>query len=249
MVKKTILFWIPAVALMLLGMACLSVPGFRFSAVVCFCAAAVVLCYWLFSLRPEKWIRRIRRWMTIVLTVGVVLAAVTLGFVVDAGKGDPEALCDYVIVLGAGVNGTQPSLILQERLTATLDYMEKYETAVCIVSGGQGPGEEISEAACMQGYLVEHGIEPERIWMEDRATSTWENIDYSLTLMEEKTGQRPAVAGMISNEFHLLRAGMMAKEQGLDIVGIPAETSWVSLKINYYLREIVAIWKYMILGG
>ena len=248
MVKKTILFWIPA-ALVLLGIGCLGVPGFRFSAVVCFGAAAVVLCYWLLSLGSGKTARRIRRCLTVLLIIGGFLAAVTFVFIAEDGTGDPERTCDYVIVLGAGVNGKDPSLILRERLEAAESYLKANENVICIVSGGQGSGEEITEAACMQNYLISNGIEPERIWMEDKATSTWENIKFSLELIREKTRQNPSVAGIVSNEFHLPRAGLMAEKQGLEIVGIPAETSWVSLRINYYLREIVAVWKHMIFGG
>lgn len=153
-----------------------------------------------------------------------------------------------MIVLGAGVNGTQPSLILWERLEATRAFLQSNEDAICVVSGGQGPGEDITEAACMQAYLVEHGIDPERIWMEEKATSTWENIGFSLELIEEKTGQRPQTAGIVSNEFHLYRAGLMAQRQQLTAVGIPAETSWVSLRVNYFLREIAAVWKLIVLG-
>ena len=101
----------------------------------------------------------------------------------------------------------------------------------------------------MQAYLVKHGIEDSRIWMEEKATSTWENLSYSMALIEEKTGARPSCVGIVSNEFHMFRAGLMAKEMGLEMVGIPAKTSWVSLRINYFVREIVGVWKHFILGG
>lgn len=249
MIKKAILFLVPAVVLILLGIGYGNVPGFQFSAVLCFGAAAVAVCYWLLSIRPGKTALWMRRCLTVLLVVGILLAAVTFLLIADEAAGDPETARNYVIVLGAGVNGKNPSMILQERLTAAQAYLETHPEAICIVSGGQGAGEEITEAACMQNYLVNNGIAPERIWMEERATSTWENIAYSLELIEEKAGRRPATVGMISNEFHLLRAGLMAEKQGLEIVGIPAETSWTALRINYYLREIVAIWKFIIFGG
>ena len=120
---------------------------------------------------------------------------------------------------------------------------------ICIVSGGQGPGEDITEAKCMYDSLVSRGIDPTRIWQEDKSTSTRENIRFSLALIEENTGSRPAQAAVISNEFHLFRAGLFAKEQGLDMIGVPAKTTWFSLRANYFLREIVAVWYYTILGG
>ena len=101
----------------------------------------------------------------------------------------------------------------------------------------------------MYNDLTGKGIDPERVWMEDNATNTRENIAYSLALIEEKTGVRPDTTGLISSEYHLFRAGLFAREQNLTAVGIPAKTSWFSLRLNYFLREIVAVWYYVILGG
>jgi len=85
--------------------------------------------------------------------------------------------------------------------------------------------------------------------MEDRSTSTWENFRFTLDLIEEKTGTRPEKLGVISSEFHLFRAGLFAKDCGIEAVGIPASTRWLSLKINYFLREAAGVWHYLILGG
>ena len=249
MKKKTIWFWIVAAFFVVLSVGFFGFPGYRFSGFLCLGAAALVLCYWFFAIYPCKTTKWLRRILTIFLILGLLAAAVTGVCIANAGTGDDSASCEYVIVLGAGVNGTQPSLILWERLQATLAYLQSHKNAICVVSGGQGSGEDITEAACMQTYLTEHGIDPERIWMEEKATSTWENIRFSLDLIEEKTGQRPKTAGIVSNEFHLYRAGLIAKRQQLTGVGIPAETSWVSLRVNYFLREIVAVWKLIILGS
>ena len=101
----------------------------------------------------------------------------------------------------------------------------------------------------MQAYLVKHGIEDSRIWMEEEATSTWENLSYSMALIEEKTGRRPEQIGLVSSEYHLYRAGLLARAENITSYGIPARTSWVTLRINYFLREIVAVWYYTLLGG
>jgi len=120
---------------------------------------------------------------------------------------------------------------------------------ICIASGGQGPGEDMTEAQCIYDRLTDMGIEPSRIWKEEQSTSTRENLRFSLALIEDKTGSRPDKAAIISNEFHLYRASMFAAEQDLQMVGVPAKTTWLSLRINYYLREIAAVWYYAILGG
>lgn len=227
-------------------------PGFSFSAYIAFGIAGILLCFRLLALlrsRHRSLGKALTLLFAIALTFGIGAALFTGIVIGQATSGTPDAACQYVIVLGAGVNGTVPSLSLRERLDAAYDYLTAHPDAICIVSGGQGRGEDITEALCMYNDLTGRGIAPERVWMEDKATSTRENIAYSLALIEEKTGSRPDTAGVISSEYHLYRAGLFAQEQGLTAVGIPATTSWLSLRVNYFLREIVAVWYYVLLGG
>ena len=99
------------------------------------------------------------------------------------------------------------------------------------------------------GVLVDLGISPERIWLEEEATSTWENITFSLDLIESATGTRPDKIGVLSSEYHLFRASLLGEKCGVDLVGIPAETSRFSQKVNHFMREIAGVWHYLILGG
>ena len=144
---------------------------------------------------------------------------------------------------------TKPSLSLQERLDAAYQYLVTYPDAVCVVSGGQGNGEDITEAQCMYNELTARGIEADRVWMEHRATNTRENVRYSLDIIEERTGIRPTEIGLISSEYHLYRAGLLAHEENVTAYTIPAKTTWLALRNNYFLREIVAVWYYTLLGG
>jgi uncharacterized SAM-binding protein YcdF (DUF218 family) len=107
----------------------------------------------------------------------------------------------------------------------------------------------MSEAQAMYEKLVALGIDPDRIWMEDQASSTWANLNYSLNLIEEKTGTRPDTLGVVSSEYHMYRASLQAKDCGVEFVGIPAKTSRLSQAINHFMREIAGVWHYMILGG
>jgi uncharacterized SAM-binding protein YcdF (DUF218 family) len=93
------------------------------------------------------------------------------------------------------------------------------------------------------------GIDESRIWLEDKSTSTRENLRFSLALIESRIGTRPQTVGLVSSEYHLFRAGLFAADEGVQAVGIPAKTSWLSLRINYFLREIVAVWAYWVFGG
>jgi uncharacterized SAM-binding protein YcdF (DUF218 family) len=238
------------IAAALMGLAALLaiVPGFRFSILVCFAFAALcVLVYFLLK-RPTPRTRRLLKIICIVLVVGAVAAGITGGFILGAAHPAQLPACRYVVVLGAGVNGTVPSLTLHERITAAYHYLSANPEAIAILSGGQGPGEDISEAACMYRELTELGISPHRLLQEDSSTSTIENLQFSLDVAEEETGYRPSSIGIVSSEYHIFRATRFAKGLGLDAVGIPAKTSWFPLRLNYYLREIVAIWKFLLLG-
>ena len=86
------------------------------------------------------------------------------------------------------------------------------------------------------------GISPERILLEEQATSTAENFRYSLALLEKKLGRVPHNIGVLSSEFHLLRAGMIAKDHGLDPVTIPASTTDTKAFMTYFIREIFMVW-------
>ncbi len=225
--------------------------GCRFLSYVVMGAAVVAAIYQLlFILQKHK--RTLGRIFLWVLTglIGIGLAISTWAGILigSAASGDPNTPCDYVIVLGAGVNGTTPSLSLQERINAAADYLQAHPKTQCIVSGGQGPNEDISEARCMFDALTAKGIAPDRIWMEDQSTSTKENLAFSLKLIEEKTGTRPETVGILSSEYHLYRAGRFAAEQGLNAVGIPAKTSWLTLFVSYFVREIFAVCYYTVFG-
>ena len=186
----------------------------------------------------------LRRVLTALLALGFVVLSLTGGVIARSARGTEAAQADYLIVLGCQVNGTVPSRMLRQRLDAAAAYLHTYPDAVAIVSGGMGPGEHITEAQCMHDFLTAQGIAPERIIQEDEATSTMENLRFSLTYMDEG-----ASAAIVSNEFHLYRAGQMASSLGLDAALIPADTEYPILTASYFLREILAVWKYHLLGG
>ena len=92
------------------------------------------------------------------------------------------------------------------------------------------------------------GIDGTRLLQEDRSTSTIENLTFALDVAEEVTGMRPAKVGIVSSEYHIFRATRFAQDLELEAFGVPAKTTWFPLRLNYYLREIVAVWKYLLLG-
>lgn len=242
------LLLIAAAVLVVLASLLSLIPGFRFSIVLCLAAAGLCVLFYFLLRSDSSYARKLRIVLSAVLLVGSIAAAVTAGFILRAAHPGDLPACRYVIVLGAGVNGTEPSLTLRERINSAYDYLSKNPEAVAILSGGQGEHEDITEAACMYQELTELGIRPDQLIVEDQSTSTIENLQFSLDAVESENGFRPNRIGIISSEYHLFRATQFAKDLGLDPIGIPAKTTWIPLRINYYLREIVAVWKYLVLG-
>ena len=226
--------------------------GYSFSALVCLCLAGVVLFYTLVPLLRKKYPvleRTLMLIFTVFLCAGVLLAAITEGIIIHASFGFPEEDVSYLVVLGAKVRADGPSLSLQNRIDAAYAYLAAHPDTVAVVTGGRGEDEPMTEAKCMYDRLTAMGIDGSRIWMEDKATSTWENLRFSLDLIEEKTGSRPAKIGVLSSEYHLYRAGLFAKACGVEFIGVPARTTNPVLMVNYFLREVAGVWHFMLLGG
>lgn len=173
---------------------------------------------------------------------GIVLAGLVLiaSFAVPVVRGmhlpEPQDL-DYVIVLGAQVKKTRPSRALKRRLDSALHYAQSHPGTKLVLSGGQGPGEEISEAECMRRYLQEQGMEAELLILEDRSTTTRENLIFS----DRLTGCSGKRCGILSNDFHVFRALMIAKSLGYkDPQGITASGDAV-MELHYVVRESCAL--------
>lgn len=145
---------------------------------------------------------------------------------------------DCVIVLGAQVKGTVPSRALKKRLDAAALYAEKHPETRLILSGGQGSGEEITEARAMYEYLKKAGIYPERMQMEEKSTTTRENLKFCLSMTN-----REDRVGILSNNFHIYRAVALAKACGYQqVYGMPAPSD-PFMQLHYIVREAFALVK------
>ncbi len=180
----------------------------------------------------------------VVLFAFVLQFLAVIGLICINGVSDEETGTDYLIILGTGLEGEAPSVPMLERLRAGSRYLKKYPDTVVIVTGGQGRGEDITEAEAMRRYLVRDGIEEDRIIEEPRATSTMENFRYSRQLIEEMTGGRPAKITIITNRYHVFRSRMLARRNGLDVYALATddfEGAWTG-----YFREYFAFIKSLI---
>ncbi len=154
----------------------------------------------------------------------------------------PAKKLPVIIVLGACIRGTHITGSLKRRLDKALLYLHDNPETVAIVSGGQGRGEEVTEAAAMREYLLENGLPDERIIMEDRSKTTKENLEFSKKLL--KRGEDKI--GIVTNNFHIYRAMRIAKAAGYKkVYGITAGCDPV-LFLNYMVREFFAVvWLYI----
>ena len=178
------------------------------------------------------------------LALGILVFLAAEGYILSGMAAGGNAPCDYVIVLGAQVRGTQVSRALKQRLDRAAEYLEEHPDTVVIVSGGQGSGEDITEAEAMEEYLIGAGIAPERIWKEEASVNTVQNIRFSRALIEEET----PVIGIVSNDYHVFRAVHIAKAQGIEAEGIPAPTE-IFMRPHYMTREALALVKDLLLGN
>lgn len=149
---------------------------------------------------------------------------------------------DYIIVLGAGIKGTKISASLEERLKSTLEFNKMYPEVPIVVSGGQGKGEDISEALAMKNYLISNGIDKDLIIMEDKSTSTYENFQYTYNLLKDKEGTDKYNVTVITNGFHMYRAKYIGESVGFNCYGYPAKTM-KSTALIFYVREFFGVMK------
>jgi len=194
----------------------------------------------------EKKQKRVKRSFLVLFLIAAVCIAVELTVIfinqipVEAPAGS------VVIVLGAQVRNSRPTLILAGRIKAAAEYLIAHPDAVCIASGGRGADEDISEAKCIRDTLVKtYGIDEDRIYMEDRSTSTDENLGYSAEII--RTNGLSTNVVIATDGFHMFRARLIAGRKGLAAFPCCADTD-ARLMLYLYIRECLAIPKTILLN-
>ena len=240
--KKTekLCYFLAALCLALGASMLLVYTAVRFTGFLFCCGAAALVVFALLTRWREKrpWALWARRILLGLLAAGFAFFAVLEGWVLSWARTDSETPVAAVIVLGAGVDGTTPSLSLRTRLEAALAYIQDKPEVPVVVSGSQGRGEDVSEARCMYDWLTGRGVDPERVILEERANNTEENIRYSLELLEER-----GVAGniaVVSSGYHLCRAAMHLGGGMVPVAARMPARYW-PLAVNYYIREAFAV--------
>lgn len=172
--------------------------------------------------------------------IGLVCFAVTLTSIIISAQTNADNQ-KTIIVLGCAVRGETPSFTLSQRTNTAYDFLENHPDSIAILSGGQGKNENISEAECMYRILTEKGIDPQRLYLEDKSTNTSENIAFSKKIIEENNLSTDTA--IVSSDYHLKRATMICSKNGLKNVAVISASSTYFDKPTFYLRELLGVVK------
>ena len=186
------------------------------------------------------------RLAALLLCAGAAWSAAMTGCMLSAAAsgGAPEG--STVVVLGSMVNGASPSADLQARIDAASAYLKAHPGAKCVASGGQGPGESISEAEAIRRALTADGIDADRIFSESGSRSTKENLENSLKIIREN-GMDGRLA-LVTDDYHEFRACSTARSLGAEPYAVPARTPWYILS-SCWAREVLALTKHLLFPG
>ena len=206
-----------------------------------FVAALIVLHHFV---GPALW-----RFIVVLVCVGLAYFCVVEIPIIKNARTDRDDERPYLVVLGAAVYGDQPSLTLVRRLEGALDYLERYPDSVVIVSGGMGPGETVTEAQAMYDWLVANGVDPDRVLKEDRATSTKENLEFSFDIIRQRGDEPAGKVAIVSSAYHLYRAKLMARMQGVEAAGVAAPWGYFFVMLNYFIREAFGVTHLWVFGS
>lgn len=163
-----------------------------------------------------------------------LLAVYSLSAVLNLVHLKRKRNADYIIVLGAGIIGSKVTPLLAARIEKGIELLCYNPNAVLIMSGGQGSGEDISESKAMADYAIDKGVSAEKIILEQKSVSTEENLRFSRELMNT---QNPKII-IVTTAYHMFRALILAKRQGIRCVGFGAKTKWY-FTLNAFIREFV----------
>ena len=204
-------------------------------------AKGAVSVVWRLKGKRGRFLRLLDGAANAVMTLAIVIVAVFCGMVARETCSVPPDDLPCVVILGARVRGSSPSLALSLRIDAAYDYLAAHPETVAVCSGGKGNGEDLSEADCIAGVLISRGIAPDRLYREDASTDTIENLANTAAILQEK-GIGSSRVGIVTNGFHLLRAKALARRAlGRDTAVFSVPAPFIHpLTPHYIARELVA---------
>ena len=195
---------------------------------------------------PRK--KRILRWALGAVAVPLLWMGGVAISIVAGATANPGARADAAVVLGAAVWDGEPSPVFAERIHHALGLFERGQVRVLIFTGGIGEDDQLSEGAVARQYALARGVPAEAILVESESKTTRGNLAGAQSLMKQ-AGLSSAV--IVSDPYHLRRAGMIADRLGMKHECSPTQTSRYSgfgAKTGLLLRESWFVTKLLVTG-
>ena len=167
--------------------------------------------------------------------LGILVLGITGVLILCTGVKNANSDCETIIVLGHRDRSGGFGTTMNERIAGAEKYLRDHPAAAAILSGGHG------ESAYMHDALVTAGIDTGRLIMEECSCNTWQNLKFSLPLVQGET------VGILSSDFHLFRAKLYLKNR--KVLLIPVKTKDFPRWGYNFCREIAGVWHYILLGG
>ncbi len=184
----------------------------------------------------------------LLFTVCVIAFGIVTGMMLKASliaMPSDSANCT-VVVLGCKAHGDQPSWMLTDRLEKAYAVLTEHPGVKCVVTGGRGDDEQYTEAYVMKKYLVEKGISPDRIYVEELSQSTEENLLYTKSIIKLNGLSENIV--IVTDRFHELRARIWAEKSGFKTIYSACCETRSYLVTGYWFREMFGLARLYVFG-
>lgn len=182
----------------------------------------------------------LRKIIVVLFFIGLCVFISIEGLILYEGHHKDKEKTDYLMVLGAGVRGEEITKTLKFRLDTAIEFNKENPNTKIVVSGGQGEGEDVTEAFAMKKYLVENGVKEDLIISEDKSTNTYENFIFTKEILDKENKDYKIT--VVTNDFHMYRAKYLAKQVGIEAFAYPA-SSPISTTLNFHVREFFGVIK------
>ena len=195
------------------------------------------------KLEKESICKKLIKVAKVLIVIGLAVFILIEAAIIAYPKHSKEN-ADYLIVLGAGLKGNNLSKVLKERLDSAIDLVNKYDySGKIVVSGGKGSDEYRAEADAMKEYLIKKGINKKNILVEDKSTSTAENLIFSKKIIEKDSGKsvKKLNIKIVTTDFHCLRSRILAYKKGYGNIELYSSSSIKYLIPVFYTREAFAL--------
>ena len=170
----------------------------------------------------------------------VLYLVVTFVQVWRAAHDDQARRAEAIVVFGTAQYNGVPSPVLAARLDHAIELYRRDLAPVIVVTGGNQPGDEFTEATASANYLIQRGVPDDDVLREVSGTSSWQSLAAAANFLGDRAIREVL---LVSDPFHSLRIQAMASELGLE--GHPSPTTSSPIRgmteARYMARETVAV--------